>query len=89
MEASIRVLAEDGFAHASARAIATAARTVNGSIFYYFGSMDGLLAATIPGCRADVHGGDEHGRAAGQKGPEAGGRTRCRSDRITPATITG
>ena len=47
VEASIRVLAEDGFAHASARAIATAAGTVNGSIFYYFGSMDGLLAATM------------------------------------------
>lgn len=46
VEAAIRVLARDGFAHASARAIATEAATVNGSIFYYFGSMDGLLAAT-------------------------------------------
>ena len=46
VEAAIRVLARDGFAHASARAIATEAGTVNGSIFYYFGSMDGLLAAT-------------------------------------------
>jgi AcrR family transcriptional regulator len=36
------VLARDGFAHASAHQ----AGTVNGSIFYYFGSMDGLLAAT-------------------------------------------
>jgi AcrR family transcriptional regulator len=40
------VLARDGFAHASGRAIAAEAGTVNGSIFYYFGSMDGLLAAT-------------------------------------------
>jgi AcrR family transcriptional regulator len=40
------VLARDGFAHASARVIAQEAGTVNGSIFYYFGSMDGLLAAT-------------------------------------------
>ena len=46
VDAAIRVLAHDGFAHASARAIATEAGTVNGSIFYYFGSMDGLLAAT-------------------------------------------
>jgi AcrR family transcriptional regulator len=46
VDAAIRVLARDGFAHASARAIATEAGTVNGSIFYYFGSMDGLLAAT-------------------------------------------
>lgn len=47
VESAIRVLAQDGFAHASARAIATDAGTVNGSIFYYFGSMDGLLAATM------------------------------------------
>jgi AcrR family transcriptional regulator len=46
VDATIRVLARDGFAHTSARAIATEAGTVNGSIFYYFGSMDGLLAAT-------------------------------------------
>ena len=46
IDAAIGVLARDGFAHASARAIATEAGTVNGSIFYYFGSMDGLLAAT-------------------------------------------
>lgn len=46
IDAAVRVLARDGFAHASARAIATEAGTVNGSIFYYFGSMDGLLAAT-------------------------------------------
>lgn len=46
IDAAIRVLSRDGFAHASARAIATEAGTVNGSIFYYFGSMDGLLAAT-------------------------------------------
>lgn len=46
IDAAVTVLARDGFAHASARAIATEAGTVNGSIFYYFGSMDGLLAAT-------------------------------------------
>jgi AcrR family transcriptional regulator len=45
VDATVRVLARDGFAHASARAIAQEAGTVNGSIFYYFGSMDGLLAA--------------------------------------------
>ena len=46
VDGAVRVLARDGFAHASARAIAQEAGTVNGSIFYYFGSMDGLLAAT-------------------------------------------
>jgi AcrR family transcriptional regulator len=46
IDAAVRVLARDGFAHASSRAIAQEAGTVNGSIFYYFGSMDGLLAAT-------------------------------------------
>jgi AcrR family transcriptional regulator len=46
VDAAVTVLARDGFAHASARAIAAEAGTVNGSIFYYFGSMDGLLAAT-------------------------------------------
>ena len=44
IDAAVRVLAREGFAHASARAIAQEAGTVNGSIFYYFGSMDGLLA---------------------------------------------
>jgi AcrR family transcriptional regulator len=46
LDAAVTVLARDGYAHASARAIAQEAGTVNGSIFYYFGSMDGLLAAT-------------------------------------------
>lgn len=46
VDAAVRVLARDGFAHTSARAVAQEAGTVNGSIFYYFGSMDGLLAAT-------------------------------------------
>jgi AcrR family transcriptional regulator len=46
IDAAVTVLARDGFAHTSARAVATEAGTVNGSIFYYFGSMDGLLAAT-------------------------------------------
>jgi AcrR family transcriptional regulator len=46
IEAAISVLARDGFARTSARAVALEAGTANGSIFYYFGSMDGLLAAT-------------------------------------------
>jgi AcrR family transcriptional regulator len=46
IDATVEVLAREGFARTSARAIAAAAGTVNGSIFYYFGSMDGLLAAT-------------------------------------------
>jgi AcrR family transcriptional regulator len=46
IDAAVRVLARDGFAHTSGRAVAHEAGTVNGSIFYYFGSMDGLLAAT-------------------------------------------
>lgn len=46
IDAAVTVLARDGFAHTSARAVAQQAGTVNGSIFYYFGSMDGLLAAT-------------------------------------------
>jgi AcrR family transcriptional regulator len=45
IDGAIRVLARDGFAHTSARAVAAEAGTVNGSVFYYFGSMDGLLAA--------------------------------------------
>jgi AcrR family transcriptional regulator len=46
IDAAVTVLARDGFAHTSARAVAQEAGTVNGSVFYYFGSMDGLLAAT-------------------------------------------
>jgi len=46
VEAAITVLARDGFAHTSARAVAAEAGGTNGSIFYHFGSMDGLLAAT-------------------------------------------
>lgn len=46
IDAAVHVLARDGFAHTSARAVAQEAGTVNGSIFYYFGSMDGLLAST-------------------------------------------
>jgi AcrR family transcriptional regulator len=47
VDATVHVLARDGFAHTSARAVAQEAGTVNGSVFYYYGSMDGLLAATI------------------------------------------
>lgn len=46
IDGAVRVLARDGFARTSARAVAQEAGTVNGSIFYYFGSMDGLLSAT-------------------------------------------
>jgi AcrR family transcriptional regulator len=46
IEAAVAVLAREGFARTSARAVAQEAGTVNGSIFYHFGSMDGLLAAT-------------------------------------------
>lgn len=46
IDAAVCVLARDGFARTSARAVAEEAGTVNGSVFYYFGSMDGLLTAT-------------------------------------------
>ncbi len=46
IEAAIAVLAEEGFARTSARAVAAQAGGTNGLIFYHFGSMDGLLAAT-------------------------------------------
>ena len=46
IDAAVCVLAREGFARTSARAVAQEAGTVNGSVFYYFGSMDGLLAAT-------------------------------------------
>ena len=46
IEAAIVVLARDGFARTSARAVAAEAGGTNGLIFYHFGSMDGLLAAT-------------------------------------------
>ncbi len=46
IDAAACVLAREGFARTSARAVAEEAGTVNGSVFYYFGSMDGLLAAT-------------------------------------------
>lgn len=68
IDATVRVLARDGFAHTSGRAVAQEAGTVNGSIFYYFGSMDGLLAATakalaergIVRIRAGLGGDDAH-----------------------------
>jgi len=46
IEAAISVLAAEGFARTSARAVAAEAGGTNGLIFYHFGSMDGLLAAT-------------------------------------------
>jgi AcrR family transcriptional regulator len=68
IDAAVRVLAREGFARTSARAVAQEAGTVNGSIFYYFGSMDGLLAATantladrgIDRIRAGLGGTDAH-----------------------------
>lgn len=47
VDATVRVLAREGFAHTSARAIASEAGGVNGLIFYHFGSMDELLTATV------------------------------------------
>lgn len=46
VEAAIQVLAREGFTRTSARAVAAEAGGTNGLIFYHFGSMDGLLAAT-------------------------------------------
>lgn len=46
IDATIGVLAREGFSRTSARAVATAAGGTNGLIFYHFGSMDGLLTAT-------------------------------------------
>ncbi len=46
IDAAVRVLAREGFTRTSARAVAEEAGTVNGSVFYHFGSMDGLFAAT-------------------------------------------
>lgn len=68
VDATIRVLARDGLAQASARAIAAEAGSANGLIFYHFGSMDGLLAATaralgdrgIERIRAGLGGDDAH-----------------------------
>jgi AcrR family transcriptional regulator len=47
IDATVVVLARDGYAQTSGRVVAAEAGTVNGSIFYYFGSMDGLLASTL------------------------------------------
>lgn len=46
VEAAIQVLAREGYTRTSARAVAAEAGGTNGLIFYHFGSMDGLLAAT-------------------------------------------
>lgn len=46
IEAAIQVLAREGFTRTSARAVAAEAGGTNGLIFYHFGSMDQLLAAT-------------------------------------------
>lgn len=46
IDASIEVLARDGFAAASARAIAIQAGVAKGLIYYHFGSMTGLMGAT-------------------------------------------
>lgn len=46
IDATVKVLAREGFGGTSARTVATEAGSTNGLIFYHFGSMDGLLAAT-------------------------------------------
>lgn len=46
IEGAIQVLARDGFTRTSARAVAAEAGGTNGLIFYHFGSMDELFAAT-------------------------------------------
>ncbi|MEZ0577501.1 TetR/AcrR family transcriptional regulator [Nocardioides sp. MH1] len=45
LDATIRVLAEQGIAKASARTVATAAGVNQALVFYHFGSVDELLAA--------------------------------------------
>lgn len=69
VEAAIVVLARDGFARTSARAVAAEAGGTNGLIFYHFGSMNGLLAATAAELSArrmarvkEALGGDEAAR---------------------------
>ncbi len=46
IDATISVLAREGFGGTSARTVAAEAGSTNGLIFYHFGSMNGLLAAT-------------------------------------------
>ncbi|MEZ5341119.1 MAG: TetR/AcrR family transcriptional regulator [Acidimicrobiales bacterium] len=46
IDATMVVLSREGFGGTSARTVAAEAGSTNGLIFYHFGSMDGLLAAT-------------------------------------------
>ncbi len=46
IDATVSVLAREGFGGTSARTVAAEAGGTNGLIFYHFGSMNGLLAAT-------------------------------------------
>lgn len=55
LEATLRVIAEQGIAKASARAIAAAAGVNQALVFYHFGSVEELLAAACEhGARARV-----------------------------------
>jgi AcrR family transcriptional regulator len=55
LDATLRVLAEQGIAKASARTVATAAGVNQALVFYHFGTVDALLAAACEyGARARV-----------------------------------
>jgi AcrR family transcriptional regulator len=53
IEAAIETLRVDGFARASARAIAARAACNQGLVFYYFGSVSNLLLAALDAVSAD------------------------------------
>ena len=50
IEATVAVLADEGFSATSARAVATRAGVAPGGVFYHFGSMDELLAEVFTTC---------------------------------------
>lgn len=50
IEASVAVLADQGFSATSARAVAARAGVAPGGVFYHFGSMDELLAEVFTAC---------------------------------------
>lgn len=50
LEAAVATLAEVGFSATSARAVAQRAGVAPGGVFYHYGSMDELLAATYDWC---------------------------------------
>src|ERR1700721_2809641 len=53
VEAAITTLKEDGYAGASARAIAKRAGSTQGLIFYHFGSVANLLLAALDAVSAE------------------------------------